>query len=58
MGTKVIAVTRKMESRDKDQTYKTDIHNKELNVTEIIIHSNKYRSATPLKTGSMGQVHR
>ena len=32
-GTKVIAVIKRMRSRDKDQTWKTEVHNKEHRVT-------------------------
>ena len=35
-GTKVIAVIKGMLSRDKDQTWKTDIQNKEHKKTKII----------------------
>ena len=35
-GTNVIAVIKRMQSRDKDQTWKTDIYNKEHKVTKII----------------------
>ena len=34
--TKVIAVIKRMQSIDKDQIWKTDIHNKEHKLTKII----------------------
>ena len=34
--TKVIAVIKRMQSRDKDDTWKTDMHNKEHRVTKIM----------------------
>ena len=36
MGTKVILVIKRMQSKDEDQTWKTDTHNKENKVTKII----------------------
>ena len=35
-GTKVIAEFKRMQSRDKDQTWNTDTHSKEHKVTKII----------------------
>ena len=36
MGTKIIVIIKRMQFRDKDQTRKTDIHDKEHKVTKII----------------------
>ena len=38
-GTTVIAVIKRMQSRDTDQTWKTDTYNKEHELTKII-HTN------------------
>ena len=35
-GTKVIAIIKRMQSSDKDQTWKTDIHTKEHEATKIL----------------------